>query len=145
MSENGKNLANCKPSEFLTQTNKIRKAVENWLNVTDIMNIRRRVPDLKKIDDNMSQDEIDKVKEYNKKMLAEQGKKNALEILDNIMDKHPQETLELLALLCFIDPKEVDDYPVTFYLANLTDIMNNDDVLGFFTSLVQLGQMGIFD
>ena len=41
-----KNLANCKPSEFLVQTNKIRKSVEKWLTVTDIMNIRRTQPEL---------------------------------------------------------------------------------------------------
>ena len=39
-----KNLANCKPSEFLVQTNKIRKSVEKWLKITDIMNIRKVVP-----------------------------------------------------------------------------------------------------
>ena len=42
-----KNLANCKPSEFLVQTNRIRKSVENWLTVTDILNIRRNQPELK--------------------------------------------------------------------------------------------------
>lgn len=36
-----KNLANCTPSEFLKQTNKIKKSVEKWLKATDIMEIRK--------------------------------------------------------------------------------------------------------
>ncbi len=39
-----KTLSNCKPSEFLKQTNRIRKAVERWLTDTDIANIRKRQP-----------------------------------------------------------------------------------------------------
>ena len=41
-----KNLANCKPSEFLRQTNKIRRAAEKWLKITDIMEIRKTLPEL---------------------------------------------------------------------------------------------------
>ena len=145
MSEDRKNLATCKPSEFLVQTNKIRKAVEKWLTVTDIMNIRKQVPELEDFTSGMTTDEIERVKEHNKELIAEQSKKNLSKILDSIMDEHPQETLELLALLCFVEPKDVDDYPVSFYLGNLNDLLNNEDVLGFFTSLVQLGQMGILD
>ena len=35
-----KTLANCKPSEFLKQTNKIRKAAAEWLTATDILEIK---------------------------------------------------------------------------------------------------------
>jgi hypothetical protein len=42
-----KNLANCKPSEFLKQTNRIRKSVSKWLTDTDIANIRKRMPNIK--------------------------------------------------------------------------------------------------
>lgn len=145
MSEDRKNLATCKPSEFLIQTNRIRKAVEKWLTVTDIMNIRKQVPKLKEFGKDMTPDEIEAVKGYNKELIAEQSKKNMSKILDSIMDEHPQETLELLALLCFVEPADIDDYPVSFYLGSLNDLLNNEDVLGFFTSLVQLGQMGILD
>ena len=60
------------------------------------------------------------------------------------MEECPDETLELLALICFIEPENVDDYSVAYYLNNLTDIISDKDVLGFFTSLAQLGQTGIF-
>jgi hypothetical protein len=39
-----KNLANCTPREFLKQTSKIKGSVEKWLKVTDVMNIRKRMP-----------------------------------------------------------------------------------------------------
>ena len=56
------------------------------------------------------------------------------------MEEHPEETLELLALCCFVDPKDVDDYPVSAYLSAFAEIMNDEDTLSFFSSLVQLAQ-----
>ena len=67
-----KNLANCGPREFLRQTAKIRHAVEKWLTLTDIINIRKRLPDLP---DDMPEDEKrDKV--------LEQAKANVKLMLD---------------------------------------------------------------
>ena len=125
-----KNLANCKPSEFLKQTNRIRKSVQNWLTVTDIMNIRRTVP---KFDEKQSAEE-------RKAALAKQASENLSKMLDAIMDKHPDETLELLALLCFVEPEHVDDYKVSDYLISLNELVTDDAVMGFFTSLTQLAK-----
>jgi hypothetical protein len=126
-----KNLANCKPREFLQQTNRIRKAVEKWLKLTDIMKIRNNVP---KIPKGTSTVEANK-------LLAEAAQKNLSRMLDVIMDEHPDETLELLALCCFVEPENVDDYEVADYLGSFADIIQNEAVLRFFTSLMQLGQM----
>lgn len=123
-----KNLANCKPSEFLTQTNKIRKSVSKWLTDTDIMNIRKRMPE---IPDTASEEE-------RKKALEEQVNENFNAILDAILEEHPDETLELLALLCFVEPGHVDDHEVTEYLESFNELANNKVVLDFFTSLMQL-------
>lgn len=123
-----KNLANCKPSEFLRQTSKIRKSVSKWLVDTDIMNIRKRMP-------NIPQDATD---EERKKAMEEQAKENFGLMLDAILDEHPDETLELLALLCFVEPKDVDKHAVTEYLDSFNEIINNKSVLSFFTSLIQL-------
>lgn len=125
-----KNLANCKPSEFLKQTNKIRKSVMKWLTDTDIMNIRKRLPELSE----------DATKEEKDKAMYEQAKKNLNAILDAILDDHPDETLELLALLCFVEPSKVDDYDISEYLDSMTDMINNHSVLNFFTSLLQLAK-----
>lgn len=128
-----KNLANCKPSEFLAQTNKIRKTVERWLSLTKILEIRKNIPELK---EGQTADEI-------KAAAAEQAKKNLTAILDAIMEQHPKETLDLLALLCFVEPENVDDHPMSEYLAAFNELISDEAVLGFFTSLVRLGQTNI--
>lgn len=128
-----KNLANCKPSEFLAQTNKIRKTVERWLSLTKILEIRKNIPELK---EGQTAEEI-------KAAAAEQAKKNLTAILDAIMEQHPKETLDLLALLCFVEPENVDDHPMSEYLAAFNELISDEAVLGFFTSLVRLGQTNI--
>ena len=123
-----KNLANCKPSEFLQQTNKIRKSVSKWLTDTDILNIRKQMPDI----------EEDATKEKREEAVYEQARKNLDAMLDAILDEHPEETLELLALLCFVEPSDVDNYEITEYLDSMMEMLNNRSVINFFTSLVRL-------
>lgn len=139
-----KTLANCKPSEFMVQTNKIRKAAEKWLTETDIMNIRKRLPQgMPEIQSDMSKDEQRKVLDKRQEMMAEQAKSNLSAILDSIMEQHPDETLEMLALCCFIDPAEVDDHPMTEYLNAVMDMLEDDTVVRFFMLLMRLGQKNI--
>ena len=125
-----KTLANCKPSEFLIQTNKIRKSVFNWLTVTDVLNIRKRTPIM---DSSISEEE-------KKRRISDQIKKNLNDMLDSILDNHPMETIELLALLCFIDPKEADDHPMSDYLGAIAEMIADEAVMSFFVSLVKLDQ-----
>ena len=124
-----KNLANCKPSEFLQQTNRIRKSVSKWLADTDILNIRTNGPDVKD----------DATDEEKRKALKEQAKENSRLILDAILDEHPTETLELLALLCFVEPKEADNHSTTEYIESFNELINNKAVTDFFMSLIRLG------
>lgn len=124
-----KNLANCKPSEFLKQTNLVRKSVEKWITITDVLNIRKRLPELP---DDATEEEKDK-------LLFEQAKKNTSAMLDAILDEHPDETLELLALLCFVEPSHVDDYPITDYMDSIKELISNKSVFDFFSSLAKLG------
>lgn len=128
-----KNLANCKPSEFLAQTNKIRKFAERWLSLTGIPNIRKNVPPIKE----------GQSAEERKAELEKQARTNFQKILDAILEDHPQETLELLGLMCFVEPEDVDNYPVSYYLTSFNEIMGDEAVLGFFTSLMNLAQKGI--
>lgn len=128
-----KNLANCKPSEFLRQTNKIRRAAEKWLKITEIMEIRKTLPDLP----------ADVTAEERKAAIVKQGQENFSAILDAILEKHPDETLELLAMLCFIEPEDADNHPVSDYLDAVSEMIGNESVLGFFTSLMRLAQTNI--
>lgn len=138
-----KNLANCKPSEFLKQTSRIRKATEKWLDYTGILDIRKNLPEYKEVTADMSDAERDAIQKENAKSREKQINKNLSAMLDAIMDEHPDETIELLALLCFVEPKDADNHAMSEYLEAITEMINNEAVMGFFTSLARLGQMNI--
>lgn len=141
--EERKNLVTCTPTEFLRQTNRIRKSVSSWFAVTGITDIRKRKADLEEVPKNASEDEKAEIIARNKEKVAALAKENVSLILDAIMEEHPQETLELLALCCFVEPEHVDDHKVSFYLRNLSDLISDEDVIGFFMSVASLGQTGI--
>lgn len=139
-----KTLAECKPTEFMTQTNRIKKAAEKWLKDTSISEIRKVKPEgLEKVSDDMSLDDRMAALERNKKLLMEQATVNLSNMFDAIMVKYPEETLELLALCCFVEPDHVDDYPMSEYLDAFNRLINDKAVIGFFTSLVALARMSI--
>ena len=128
-----KNLANCDPIEFLIQTNKIRKSVEKWLTATDIHNIRKRLP---KYDDKMDSEERAKIRNA-------QMRENLNAIFDACFEEHPVETAEVIALACFVDPKDVRNYKGSEFLGAVGEMMANEDVQSFFISLVSLANNGI--
>ena len=134
-----KNLANCKPSEFLRQTYRIKKSVEKWLTDTDIMGIRKNMPAMIQITKDMTDEQRKSALAENKRRSEAQIKQNAMAILDAVMDTHADETLEILALCCFVEPAQVDDHGIDFYLDNFSEIISNQSVISFFTSLAQLG------
>lgn len=123
-----KTLANCNPLEFLTQTNKIRRSAEKWLTLTKVLEIRRKPP---KISPEMS-------KEEKRAALMDQAQKNISEMLTAILEEHPKETAELLCLLCFIDPAEMEQHTMSDLFSGVSEILENAEVLSFFTSLAQL-------
>ena len=127
-----KNLANCTPREFLVQTNKIRKSVDNWLGITNILEIRRNVPDVSNL-------ATDAEKE---KALHEQVRKNLNAMLEQALEKHPEETAELLGLICFIEPEDLDNHKMSEFIGSIAEVINCPEVISFFSSLVKLGQTG---
>lgn len=138
-----KTLATCKPSEFVRQTSLIKKSVEKWLTDTDILNIRKRIPAFEIIPKDAPQEQRDEIFKRNKEKATEQAKRNISAMLDSILDEHPDETLEVLALCCFVEPTEVDNYPVSAYLEAFNSLINDKAVLDFFTSLASLAQKRI--
>ena len=125
-----KTLANCTPREFLSQTNKIKNAAKDWLTKTGIQEIRSRLP---KIDDKMS-------KEEKAKAFKDQAMENAMDILEEILEKNPDETIEILCHVCFIDPKDADNHKMSEFLGNIAEVISDDNVASFFASLVSLDQ-----
>ena len=138
-----KTLVDCKPSEFLKQTNRIRKSVEKWITDTDIMNIRKRIPVLEKVADGATLEQKAEAVSRNNERRREQARKNLSAMLDAMLEQYPDETLEVLALCCFVEPENVDDYSVSEYLSAVGKIVSDEAVLGFFISLARLGQTSI--
>lgn len=139
-----KTLVNCTPTEFFTQTNKIRKAVEKWLKDTNILEIRKRAPEGDFMpSEGMSKDEVKEQIEKRKEAWAEQAKKNMFDMLEAMFEKHPQETIELMALVCFVEPEDADNHKMSEYLQCVNEIIADEAVMGFFTSLASLGEMNI--
>lgn len=138
-----KTLANCKPTEFMKQTAKIAKQVEQWLKVTDLQKIRSELPELKPLTKDMDKDERNATFLENKAISEEFAKQKTRKMIESIFVEHPEETLAILALICFVEPKDVDKHTMEEYFEGLTELINSRAVIGFFTSLVQLGQTNI--
>lgn len=136
-----KTLASCKPSEFLRQTSRIKKSVEKWLTDTDIMNIRARKPEYEVAEKGISMDERKALIERNAAKEREQMKKNLSAMFDAVFDLHPDETLEIMALCCFIEPEDADNHSVKEFLQATNELLNDQDVVDFFTSLARLVQI----
>ena len=133
-----KNLATCKPSEFVAQTAKIKGAVKNWVEVIDLMSIRATQPKYETIPFNASVEERAEVIRRNAEIQKKQTMENLNKIFDNMLVVHPQETLEVLALCCFVEPSHVDDYPIDEYLNCIMEMAQNKSVMSFFSLLAQL-------
>lgn len=125
-----KTLATCSPVEFLVQTNKIRRSVESWLTLTKVMEIRKRLPELPQ---GAKPEDV-------KKARQEQAKKNFSSILDSVLEEHPQETAELLGMLCFIEPDDLENHSMLEIISSVNELIASPEVLSFFTSLTQLVQ-----
>ncbi len=128
-----KNLANCNPKEFLRQTNRIRKSVENWLTLTQVMEIRKHLPDI-----------ANATEEEKKVALQKQMKKNLSDMIEAALGEHPDETAELLGLCCFIEPEDLENHKMSELLGSISELIDCPEVISFFISLARLGKSGIF-
>lgn len=133
-----KNLATCKPSEFVAQTAKIKTAVANWLDAIDLMKIRAIQPKYEVLPKDATAEERAEVIKKNAEIQRKQTMDNLSKILDNMLSEHPQETLEVLALCCFVEPSHVDDYTIDEYMQCIMDMMQNKSVMNFFSLLAQM-------
>lgn len=128
-----KNLSNCTPTEFFKQTVKIRRHVEDWLTATDILNIRKNMPEFTE-----SMSDADK-----RAAVAAQAKKNLWAMFDKIVEENAEKTIALLALVCFIDPEDADNHEVGEYLESITELIADERVIAFFTTLLSLDRKSI--
>ena len=134
-----KTLANCTPREFLKQTNRIRISAEKWLTATKILEIRKRMPELPAPTDTKDKAELQKAIEERKEAFAKQTRENLFAMLEAMLETNADETLELLALCCFVEPEDVDNHTMSEYLVSIGELLNDAGVISFFDSLVRLG------
>ena len=140
-----KNLANCKPSEFLKQTNRIKKSLEKWMTDIDLKKIRSQLPEVTDIPKDADDITRKRIIEENKQKMKDQAYKNLSKIIDSALGEYPDETLEVLALLCFVEPENVDDHPMSEYITALTELITDEAVINFFISFSRLEQIGILN
>lgn len=134
-----KNLANCTSIEFLVQCNKIRKQVETWLKDTKILEIRKNTCELLPIKENMNPAQKELVEAENEKRAQAQARKNISDMLDAALEENAEKTFELLALMCFLTPEEAKDTKPFVLLNCFAEMLNDKDVMGFFSSLMKSG------
>lgn len=139
-----KNLANCKPTEFVKQTVRIKKSVEKWLEATDIMNIMQKKPEkLETLTDDMNTDERQAAFDRNKEISDKLAKEKISKAFDAMLEKHPDETLEILALSCFVEPEYVDTHTIDEYFSAWNEMLNNSSTISFFISFIRLANRPI--
>ena len=134
-----KTLANCTPREFLKQTNRIRISADKWLTATKILEIRKRMPEIPAPTETKDKAELQKAIEARKEAFAKQTRENLFAMLEAMLETNADETLELLALCCFIEPEDVDNYTMSELLVGIGELLNDAGVISFFDSLVKLG------
>lgn len=133
-----KNLATCKPSEFVAQTARIKNAVAKWIDAIDLMAIRATTPQYKVVPIDATPEVRAQVIKDNALIQQKQTMANLSKILDNMLAVHPQETLEVLALCCFVEPSEVDNHTIDEYMDCIMEMAQNKSVINFFSLLAQL-------
>ena len=98
-------IANLNGPDFLRAINRTRKAVEKLLSVTGVMKIRKNVP-------NFTGNETP---EERTEMERAQVKQNLNDMLDSLLETHPEETYECIMALCVRDEGEPEPDGIDYF------------------------------
>ena len=123
-------IANLTGPEFLRAINRTRHAVEKLLSVTGVLKIRKNLP---KFTGNETPEE-------RRELEQAQVKKNLSDMLDNLLETHPEETYECIMALCVRDEGEPEPDGIELVMAAFS-LISDKRVLDF---LLQLGKSGLF-
>ena len=122
-------IANLNGVEFLRAINRTRHAVEKLMKVTDVLNIWKKNPTYTGKE----------TPEEKHEMARNQIKKNLNDILDTLLEKHPEETYECIMALCVKDEGEPEPDGIELVMAAF-NLISDKRVLDF---LLQLGKSGL--
>ena len=126
-----KTIANLNGVEFLRAINRTRHAVEKLLSVTGVMKIRKNVP-------NFTGNETPEEKA---EMERAQVKKNLNDMLDSLLETHPEETYECIMALCVRDEGEPEPDGIELLMAAFS-LIGDKRVLDFLSQLGKSGLLG---
>lgn len=123
-----KNLSNCSPREFLVQTNKIRILAKDFIDETDIFNIKTK----------WITQEVKDADNKNKENIIKKNIINSFdEILANLLEKNVDKTTALLCYCCFVEPENESKYEMADLLESIGLMCTDKRVIGFFTTLIK--------
>ena len=125
-----KTIANLNGVEFLRAINRTRHAVEKLMKVTDVLGIWKKMPTFTG----------EETEEEKHKMARAQIKKNLNDILDALLENHPEETFECIMALCVRDEGEPEPDGIELVMAAF-NLISDQRVMDF---LLQLGKSGLF-
>ena len=122
-------IANLSGVEFLRAINRTRHAVEKLMKVTDVLGIWKKMPTFTG---------EESPEEQHEKARA-QVKENLNEILDTLLEKHPEETFECIMALCVREEGEPEPDGIELVMAAF-NLISDKRVVDF---LLQLGKSGL--
>lgn len=124
-------IANLNGVEFLRAINRTRHAVEKLMTVTDVLKIWKKNPEFTGKENPEERHE----KQRN------QIKQNLNDMLDTLLEKHPEETYACIMALCVRDEGEPEPDGIDMVMAAI-NLISDKRVVDF---LLQLGKSGLID
>lgn len=125
-----KTIASLGLEESLRAMNDVAEDVENYLQTTRIMEIRKRMPAF-------TGKENPALRQV---MLDEQAKKNMKEIRKTVLKDHVKETAELVKKLCVPEEGEsIETMTGADVMKVIMEVFSDRKTMDFFVSLVRLG------
>ena len=123
-------IANLTGPEFLRAINRTRHAVEKLMETTGVLKIRKNLPQFTGEETPEERREIERA----------QAKKNLNDMLDSLLETHPEETYNCIMALCVRDEGEPEPDGIELVMAAFS-LISDKRVLDF---LLQLGKSGLF-
>ena len=124
-----KTIANLNGVEFLRAINRTRHAVGELMSVTGVLEIWKKRPEFTG----------NETAEEKHSMERSQIKKNLDSMLDNLLEKHPEETYKCIMALCVLEDGEPEPDGIELAMAAFS-LVSDKRVLDF---LLQLGRSGL--
>lgn len=123
-----KTIANLSGPDFLRAVNRTRHAVEKLMTVTELPRIRKQMPAFSGKETEAEKNEL----------IRAQVRKNLNDMLDSLLEAHPEETCAFLREMCILEEGEAEPDGMELLLTAMS-LLSDTRVVDFFTQLVRSG------